>query len=216
VIAERIEEQLGPLRRRERAGLAALAVLILTGAVFWYVRSLPKPVAITTPGGEGTRPAVAVASPSPSPAVVFVHVVGRVRRPGVYELHEGDRVIDAIRAAGGAKQDADLRSINLAALLADGEQIIVWKRGAPGDPFPVSGPAGSSGSSGAGGPPALINVNTATLDQLESLPGIGPALGQRIIDYREQHGPFASVDDLLNVSGIGDQRLADLRPLVTV
>jgi competence protein ComEA len=215
VIAERIEEQLGPLRRRERAGLAALAVLILAGAVFWYVRSLPKPVTITTPGGEGTKRAVAVASPSPSPAVVFVHVVGRVHRPGVYELHEGDRVIDAIRAAGGAKQDADLRSINLAALLTDGEQIIVWKRGAPGDPFSVSGPAGSSGS-GSGGPPALINVNTATLDQLESLPGIGPSLGQRIIDYREQHGPFASVDDLLNVSGIGDQRLADLRPLVTV
>ena len=215
MIAERIEEQLGPLRRRERAGLAALALLILAGAVFWYVRSLPKPVTITTPGGVGKLRAVAVASPSPSPTVVFVHVVGRVRRPGVYELHEGDRVIDAIRAAGGAKQDADLRSINLAALLTDGEQIIVWKRGAPGDPFPVSGPAGSSGS-GSGGPPALINVNTATLDQLESLPGIGPALGQRIIDYREEHGPFASVDDLLNVSGIGDQRLADLRPLVTV
>jgi competence protein ComEA len=183
VIAERIQEQLGPLRRRERAGLAALAALILAGAVFWYVRSLPKPVAIAAPGGEGSRRAVAVASPSPSPAVVFVHVVGRVRRPGVYELHEGDRVIDAIRAAGGAKADADLRSINLAALLTDGEQIIVWKRGAPGDPFPVSGPAGSFGSTGSGGPTALINVNTATLDQLESLPGIGPSLGQRIIEY---------------------------------
>jgi competence protein ComEA len=214
VIAERVEEHLGSLRRRERTGLAILAVLVVAGAVFWYVRSLPRPVTIQATGGELRPGAAALASPSPSPAVLYVHVAGRVRHAGVYQLHQGDRVIDAIRAAGGARQDADLRSINLAALVTDGEQIIVWKKG-PGGSVMASGGGGGS-APGSGSPSQPVNLNTATLDQLESLPGIGPALGQRILDYREQHGPFASVEDLVNVSGIGEKRLEDLRPLVTV
>jgi competence protein ComEA len=213
VIAERIEEHLGSLRRRERGGLAVLAVLVVAGAVFWYVRSLPRPLTIQAGDGNPRPGAVAVGSPSPSPAVLFVHVAGRVRHAGVYQLHQGDRVIDAIRAAGGARKDADLRSINLAALVTDGEQIIVWKKGAGGSVVTSGGGGGPPGSGSATQP---VNLNTATLDQLESLPGIGPALGQRIIDYRTQHGPFASVDDLVDVSGIGEKRLEDLRPLVTV
>jgi competence protein ComEA len=213
VIAERIEEHLGSLRRRERGGLAVLAVLVVAGAVFWYVRSLPRPVTIQASQGNSAPGAVAAGSPSPSPAVLFVHVAGRVRHAGVYQLHQGDRVIDAIQAAGGARKDADLRSINLAALVTDGEQIIVWKKG-PGGSVVTSD--GGGGPPGSGSPAQPVNLNTATLDQLESLPGIGPALGQRIIDYRTQHGPFASVDDLVDVSGIGEKRLEDLRPLVTV
>jgi competence protein ComEA len=213
VIAERIEEHLGSLRRRERGGLAVLAVLVVAGAVFWYVRSLPRPVTIQASSGNSGPGAVAVGSPSPSPAVLFVHVAGRVRHAGVYQLHQGDRVIDAIRAAGGARKDADLRSINLAALVTDGEQIIVWKKGLGGS---VVTSGGGGVPPGPGSPAQPVNLNTATLDQLESLPGIGPALGQRIIDYRTQHGPFASVDDLVDVSGIGESRLEDLRPLVTV
>jgi competence protein ComEA len=211
---ERVEEQLRSLRRRERGGLDIVAILVVAGAVFWYVRSLPRPVTIEANAGEFRPGAAAMASPSPSPAIVFVHVAGRVRHAGVYELHQGDRVIDAIRVAGGARKDADLRSINLAALVTDGQQIIVWKKG-PGGTVVTSGGGGGS-ASGSGSASQLVNVNTATLDQLESLPGIGPALGQRILDYREQHGPFASVDDLVNVSGIGEKRLEDLRPLVTV
>jgi competence protein ComEA len=213
VIAERIEEHLGSLRRRERRGLAVLAVLVVAGAVFWYVRSLPRPVTIQASQGDLRPGATAVASPSPSPAVLFVHVAGRVRHAGVYQLHQGDRVIDAIRAAGGARKDADLRSVNLAALVTDGQQIIVWKKGSGGSVV-TSGGGGVPAGSGSADQP--VNINTATLDQLESLPGIGPALGQRIIDYRTQHGPFASVDDLVDVSGIGEKRLEDLRPLVTV
>jgi competence protein ComEA len=214
VIVERIEEHLGSLRRRERGGLAVLAVLVVAGAVFWYVRSLPRPVTIQASEGNAGAGAVAVGSPSPSLAVLFVHVTGRVRHAGVYQLHQGDRVIDAIRAAGGARKDADLRSINLAALVTDGEQILVWKKG-PGGSVVTSGEGGGV-PPGPGSPAQPVNLNTATLDQLESLPGIGPALGQRIIDYRTQHGPFASVDDLVDVSGIGESRLEDLRPLVTV
>jgi competence protein ComEA len=214
VIAERIEEHLGSLRRRERGGLAVLALLVVAGAVFWYVRSLPRPVTIQASEGNLGPGAVAAPSPSPSPAVLFVHVAGRVRHAGVYQLNQGDRVIDAIRAAGGARKDSDLRSINLAALVTDGEQIIVWKK-EPGGSVVTSG-GGGGVPPGSGSPTQPVNLNTATLDQLESLPGIGPALGQRIIDYRTEHGPFASVDDLVDVSGIGEKRLEDIRPLVTV
>lgn len=209
MIAERVEERLGTLRRRERTGLAILAVLVVAGGVFWYVRSLPQPVTIAAPPGPA-RPVGVAVSPSPSPSVLYVHVAGRVHHPGVYQFHQGDRVIDAIRAAGGVQPKADLRSINLAALLVDGQQIIVWKRGATG------AVAAGGVAAGPGLRAPLVNLNTATLDELETLPGIGPALGQRILDYRLAHGPFASVDDLLNVSGIGETRLEDLRPLVTV
>jgi len=111
---------------------------------------------------------------------------------------------------------ADLTSINLAALLTDAEQIVVGKASGGGPVSSTTVGSGGGGSSGDGSNGAPVNINTATLDQLESLPGIGPALGQRIIDYRQQHGPFKSVNDLTNVSGIGDKRLADLRQMITV
>jgi len=210
-------ERLRSLDRREVAGLAILAVLILAGAVFWYVRSLPTPVRVQTDGSGGDQRAAIDPSASPSassPAgVVVVDVAGWVRRPGVYEFAPGDRVIDAIRRAGGARPGADLTSLNLAALLTDGEQVVVGRAGRGADP-PSSAGSGTGGSGGGSG--GLVNINTATLDQLETLPGIGPALGQRIVDYRTQHGPFHSVEDLLNVSGIGEKRLADIKSKVTV
>jgi competence protein ComEA len=212
VISEPLRERLRSLDRRELAGLLVVAVLIVGGAALWYVRSLPSTVSIeaSTDRRAAGGPAVATASPSPGP--IIVDVTGWVRRPGVYEFRQGDRVIDAVRMAGGGKPGADLTSINLAALLTDGQQILVPRKGKAGV---VAGSAGGIGPAGSG-TDALINLNTATLDQLESLPGIGPSLGQRIIDYREEHGPFRSVDDLLNVSGIGEKRLADLRSKVTV
>jgi competence protein ComEA len=153
-------------------------------------------------------------------AEIVVDVAGRVRRPGVYTFQQGDRIIDAIRRAGGALPGADLAGLNLAALLTDAEQVVVGQRGGGGlvSGTSVGGSTGG-GAPGAGGEPgseAKVNINTATLDQLIALPGIGEVLGQRVIDYREQHGPFRSIEDLQNVSGIGDSHMADLRPLVTV
>jgi competence protein ComEA len=213
VIGEPLRERLRSLDRRELAGLLVVAVLIVGGAALWYVRSLPSSVSIQAPSDRMDPSGLTGSMASPTPATIVVDVAGWVRRPGVYEFRQGDRVIDAVRMAGGAKPGADLTSINLAALLTDGQQIVVFKRGKTGA---GTGVAGGSGPSGSGGAETLVNLNTATLDQLESLPGIGPALGQRILDYRQVHGPFRSVDDLLNVSGIGEKRLADLRPRVTV
>lgn len=188
-------------------------MVIVAAAGLWYVRSLPNPVRIETTAGEHAGGAGETAKgPAPSPAAspVVVDVAGWVRHPGVYEMHQGDRIIDAIQVAGGARPGADLTSLNLASLLQDAQQILVLRRGAG---QVRAGGEGSAGASGGGG---RINLNAATLDQLESLPGIGEVLGQRIIDYRQAHGPFHSVDDLLNVSGIGPSHLADLKDLVTV
>ena len=214
---ERLRERLAELERRELVGLFVIGAVVVAACLLWYVRSLPSPVRIeasmsrsAAAPGAGTRVAT-VASPTPGPELV-VDVAGWVRHPGVYRFHQGDRVIDAIQAAGGAKPGANLAAINEAALLQDAQQILVAKRGAHG------GEGGGAGVGGAGGGDTggKINLNTATLDQLETLPGIGEVIGQRIIDYRQQHGPFHSVQDLLNVSGIGPSHLADVKDLVTV
>jgi competence protein ComEA len=197
---------LAGLGRRELAVLAAVGVLVGAGAVLWYVRSLPRPVTVRALRPEPS-PSVA-----PSPVVVVVHVAGWVRRPGVYELEQGDRVIDAIEAAGGARRGAELDALNLAALVTDAQQVLVPRksRAAP------DGSAVDPGGGSVSGPPGLLNLNTATAEELETLPGIGPVLAASILDYREQNGPFTTVDELLDVSGIGEARLEDIRDLVTV
>jgi competence protein ComEA len=211
LIGEPLRERLRSLERRELVGLLLVALLIVGAAVLWYVRSLPASVSVSA-SIERRENGGTVATPpaSPSPTII-VHVAGWVRRPGVYELRQGDRVIDALRMAGGGKGGADLTAVNLAAVLTDGQQILVFKKGAAGGAG--GGPVAVAGS---GGPAPLVNLNTATLDQLDSLPGIGPTLAQRILDHRTEHGPYRSVDDLLDVSGIGDKRLEDLRSKVTV
>ena len=218
MIRERVEERLRGFDRRELIGLAVVAALLVSGAAFWYVRSLPSRVQVSgsfVAAAPSAKSAASVA-PSPSPSEVVVHVAGWVRHPGVFRLHQGDRVIDAIRRAGGARRDADLRSLNLAALLSDGQQIVVVRRGQSATGI-SGGSTISGGGTGSGGASSdVVNLNTATLDEIESLPGIGPVLAQRIVDYREQNGPFRTVEDLLNVSGIGDKRFADLKPHITV
>lgn len=187
-------------RRSEVIVIAGLAVLIVAGAVMASVRN--RPVSLALPGPSET-------AESPDPRVeVIVHVIGAVRRPGVYTLVEGARVAAAVRAAGGFGPRADRQAINLARPVSDGEQIAVPRRGESG-----------SSATARGSPqqdPPLVNVNTADSTELESLPGIGPALAGRIIDHRTANGPFATVDDLLDVSGIGPKTLERLRPYITV
>ena len=144
---------------------------------------------------------------APSASSLVVDVAGKARRPGIYRLPAGARVYDALRAAGGARQGVSTLSLNLAEPLHDGEQIVV------GGPAPPS--AGASAASGtASGTPTVVDLNTATLEQLETLPGVGPVLGQHILDWRDAHGRFSSIDQLQQVSGIGDVRFAQLKPLV--
>jgi competence protein ComEA len=185
----------------------------LLGAGLWYVRSLPRPVDIAAPAGAVSPVVSPVAgltgSPSPSPASIIVDVAGWVRRPGVYEFAAGDRVIDAVNRAGGARNGADLTSLNLAAPLADGTQIVVPRPGA-------TAPGSSTSDTGTAGGTTLININTASETDLEALPGVGPVTAAAIIDYRTQNGPFSAVDDLIDVSGIGPSTLEQIRPFATV
>jgi competence protein ComEA len=202
-----IRERLAALSRGELIGLVALLAVTLGGAGLWYVRSLPPPVEVSTTPSGATASALSSASPSPD-VVVLVDVAGWVRHPGVYEFAEGARVIDAIDAAGGARTGALLEALNLAAPLADGTQILVPREGQEGvAPPPVTGGAVAGG---------LINVNTATNTELEELPGVGEVIAQAIVDYRTENGSFTSVDQLLDVSGIGDATLENIRDLVTV
>lgn len=168
-----------------------------------------------------SRSAPATAAGATPQAELVVHVVGQVASPGLVRLKAGARVADAIESAGGATRTADLTAMNLARALVDGEQVFVPK---PGEQPPAAlapqvpgGAAAGNGSGSAGGPATgLVNLNTADLDALDSLPGVGPVLAQRIVDWRTEHGRFTSVEELGEVSGIGDKMLSELRPRVTV
>jgi len=135
-----------------------------------------------------------------------------VRKPGLVRLPAGARVADAIEAAGGVLPDTDLSFVNLARKVVDGELIVVGVTPPPG----VAGPAGGAAGTPPGGPAALVNLNTASLAELQTLPGIGAVLAQRILDYRTKHGQFRSVDELRQVEGIGDAKFAQLKDRVTV
>jgi competence protein ComEA len=220
-----IRERLDTLSRGELVGLAVTVVVLLAGVGLWYTRSLPRPIDVATSAGTAPAPAAASGlfapaaatsslSPSVSPsAVLIVDVTGAVRRPGVFEFQPGDRVIDAVERAGGARDNADLTLLNLAAPLTDGQQILVPKKGAATASVPgtTGGVPGSVGGTGG-----LVNINTADEATLETLNGVGPVLAAAIIQYRTEHGPFASVDQLDEVSGIGPATLEDLRSQVTV
>jgi competence protein ComEA len=137
---------------------------------------------------------------------LVVHVVGAVRAPGLYRLRQGSRVADALARAGGVTRKAQVELVNLAAPIADGQQIVVPRRGAAG--------AAGQAVAGSGGPTGPVHLNTATLEQLDALPGIGPVTAQKILDFRQEHGAFGSVDELDAIPGIGPARLDQLRDLV--
>jgi competence protein ComEA len=200
-------------------GLWLLFAVAMLLAGSWWLLSRPRgtPIQVTASIPSSAVPAAATPQDSPvsstssatAAAQVVVDVEGKVRRPGIVKLSAGSRVVDALRAAG-PKPGAVTTSLNLARVLVDGEQLWVGRRPAstPADPG-----ASSGGASSSGGP---VNLNTATLSQLDALPGIGPVLAQRILDWRAAHGRFASIDQLKDVSGIGDATFADLQSLVTV
>jgi competence protein ComEA len=150
-------------------------------------------------------PQAAAATPLALGGRVVVDVAGRVRRPGLITLPAGSRVADAIRAAGGVRPGTDLTSLNLARKLIDGEQILV---GVPG--------TGGGAATGSPGPTNPIDLNTASVAELDQLPGVGPVLAQRIVDWRTAHSGFTAVSQLRQVTGIGDSKFADLQPLVRV
>jgi competence protein ComEA len=222
--------------RRAVKALAVIAVIVVIIAALLAWRSEPRaevisgsgnataafgptsasgPATATGPSSAASHDAGAAAPTSiaPSPAMIVVAVTGRVRHPGLVALPAGARVADAITAAGGALPNTDLAFVNLARKVADGELIVIGVQPSPGE---QTDPTGSIDTPAAGaaatGP---VDINTAGLAQLETLPGIGPSLAQRILDYRTQHGSFRSVDDLQSVSGIGPSKYAAIKELVT-
>jgi len=191
-------------QRRRQLLLAAVALALLLLAARYLLPAGTATPAAPLPPPPG--PGAGAAGPS---ARVVVDVVGAVRRPGLYRLADGSRIADAVARAGGATRKAELAQVNLAAPLADGEQVVVPARGLA----PAATPAVAGGADAAA-PPAPIQLSTATLEQLDSLPGVGPATAQKILDYRTKHGAFSSVDELDAVPGIGPKRLEQLRDLV--
>lgn len=192
------------LAPRARLGVGAVIVLVLLAFAVTIGIGMLR-------GATGTEVVEPVATGSTSPplpaeAGLYVHVAGAVREAGLYRLDAGDRVADAIARAGGFADDAARDGVNLARPVADGEQIVV----------PVVGVEATTSASGGSAADGLIDLNTATAEQLDTLPRVGPAMADRIIEWRETNGRFTSVDDLQSVPGIGDKMLAALRDLVRV
>lgn len=212
-----------PLQGRVSLGpgpLAVVAVVVALGlavTAWWALRSEPvpvappEPVAAVSPLAEPAAEATPTAGEPGEPETVTVDVAGKVRRPGIVVLGSGARVVDALEEAGGARPGVDLSGLNLARVLVDGEQVVV------GVPPPATGLPASPAAPAPGAPgSALVDLNTADLTLLESLPEVGPVTAQAILAWREEHGGFTAVSELLEVDGIGDATLATITPFVTV
>jgi competence protein ComEA len=211
--------------RRRLAALGALVLVLVGAGVAGYalLRTPPAPaveLGLPFAGDGGAAPgSPSSTTTTTAPASVVVHAAGAVVRPGVHSVPAGSRVADVLAAAGGPTADADLDRVNLAATVGDGERVWFPRVGEQAPPVPVAG-GGGAGAGGQGGVAGAaagpIDLNTATAEQLDSLPGIGPSIAAAIIEHRDRNGPFTSVDELLDVPGIGDAKLAEVRDLVTV
>lgn len=186
-------------QRRALAAALLLALALVVGGRYAAGAGTPsREVELATVAATGATAAAA-------PPQIVVHVVGAVRQPGLYRLDDGSRVADAVARAGGATERADLAGVNLASPLADGLQVVVPERAAV---------AAVAGGAVAAPPPPIVHLNSATVEELDALPGIGPATAQKIVEHRERHGAFRSIDELDAVPGIGPARLEELRELV--
>jgi competence protein ComEA len=218
-------------------------IAVLCAAWFWWQVSAGRaevlPLSEVAPSGSGAsaessemQPGAAPESPGEaetgaldsetgSAARAVLHVAGAVARPGIVELSAGSRINDAITAAGGSAPDADLDRLNLAAVVVDGQKVYVPRQGEPVPADAAGAPSGENGGSIAGGagspaPAGKTNLNSAGIEELGTLPKVGPVLAQRIVDWRNEHGPFTSVEELDAVDGVGPKMLETLLPLVSV
>jgi competence protein ComEA len=206
---DRVDSAVALVRSAPRLSAAVAVAVVIVGALglVLFRRSPPAP-AIQLPRAEA-----APASTETTTGEVLVDVAGAVVRAGVVRLAGPGRVVDAIAAAGGAVPNADLDQVNLAAKVADGDRIYVPRRGESPPPAPSAGSTSSGSASAQSGP---VDLNSASPEQLDALPGVGPATAKAIVEYRTRHGRFRTVDDLLSVPGIGPAKLATLKPLVRV
>lgn len=207
---------------RMRVGIGAAAVLVIVALVVTVAVSLLAPhggeqnVAAVTANTQHGVPSTAAPTGVTTPTVLYVHVLGAVNRAGLYQLRAGTRVVDAVGAAGGFSTEANQGGVNLARQLVDGEQLVVPKVGeapAAGELGPAAGGGGSAVGATASG---KVNLNTATEAELETLPRVGPAMAARILQWRKDNGRFSTVDDLMNITGVGDKTFDALKDLVTV
>jgi competence protein ComEA len=233
-------------RPRLRVGVGAAVVLLLLALVVAVIvsavgqqagqRTVGSEASIASGSSATLEPfdAGAGASAAPGQAIaaaadvtIFVHVLGAIARPGLFQLSDGDRVMDAIAAAGGLTAEADPAGVNLARLLSDGEQFYVPRQGEVPPDLPAAvggtgvggtgvGGTGVGGTGGANAKAPKVNLNTATVADLDSLPRIGPTMAQRILDYRTKNGRFTSIDGLRDVAGIGDKTFEALKDFITV
>ncbi|MBC7632407.1 MAG: helix-hairpin-helix domain-containing protein [Flavobacterium sp.] len=212
--------------------MATVSVAAAVLLVWWLLSGRPEasdPVAPLAFGqtsapsmSQSTAPSSGTSGATPSTSAteqLVIDVIGKVRKPGIVSVPKGSRVYQAIEAAGGPRGRVDTASLNMARVLSDGEQILVGLEPAEVPGLPSGAAAGAGGGNGAGpasGVGAKVNLNTATAEQLDTLPGVGPVTAKSILDWREKNGRFGAVDDLLDVKGIGDATLAELRDLVIV
>ena len=193
-------------RYRPYLAMLLLFAAVLGGTVLLFQRREPATITITTPTPR----------PTPTTATILVDVRGAVNKPDVYSLAVGSRVQDALTLAGDVLPNADTRALNLARKLNDGEQLYILNIGEATPIPPAVSPRGTASRTPTLAPLGKININTATLNELDVLPGIGPAIGQRIIDYRSQNGDFKKLDDIKKVRGIADVMFEQIKDLITL